>query len=429
MRKNTKSNLKKSLELWKHAEQIIMNGTQLYSKMASVGVKGVSPIYFVKADGVYAWDLEGNRYIDYTMGIGACFVGYNNPKVKKAIQKQLEIGTIFSLPNPIEVKAAETMVEIIPCAEMVRFLKTGSEATQAAVRIARAYTGREKVIKGHYHGWHEWSLADTEKSGGIPHQYKENVFEVKYNDFESVKKIFDQHKNEIACVIIEPFETEMPKDNYLHKLRKITKENGALLIFDEVVTGFRLALGGAQEYFGVTPDLAAFGKAMGGGMPLSAVVGKKEIMEKAKGKIFVSSTFGGDMLSLAAFLAVVDILKTEPVYDRIFEVGNTLKDEFNKLAKKHGSKIECIGIGPRLDFKYLNMQGKEDIKVKTLFMQEVVKRGIYFVWNMLPSYKLSDKDIDYTLNVFDEVLRITVDAERDNKVSQLLEGEPPIKVI
>jgi len=429
MVKNKKSDLKKSLELWKHAEQIIMNGTQLYSKMASVGVKGVSPIYFVKADGVYAWDFEGNRYIDYTMGIGACFVGYNNPKVKKAIQKQLEIGTIFSLPNPIEIKAAEKMIEIIPCAEMVRFFKTGSEATQAAVRIARAYTGREKVIKGHYHGWHEWSLADTEKSGGIPHQYKENVFEVKYNDFESVKKIFDQHKNEIACIIIEPFETEMPKDNYLQKLRKITKENGALLIFDEVVTGFRLALGGAQEYFGVTPDIAAFGKAMGGGMPLSAVAGKKEIMEKAKDKIFVSSTFGGDMLSLAALLAVVDILKTEPVYDRIFKIGNKIRDDFNNLAKKYGSKIECVGIGPRLDFKYRNMQGKDDIKVKTLFMQEVVKRGVFFVWNMLPSYKLSDEDVEYTLKVFDEALRITTKAEKEGKVSEMLEGEPPIKVI
>jgi glutamate-1-semialdehyde-2,1-aminomutase len=334
------SRVKKSLELWKHAEDIIMNGTQLYSKMASVGVKGVSPIFFVKADGVYAWDYEGKKYIDYTMGLGPCFVGYNNPKVKKAIKKQLEIGSLFSLPNPLEIKAAETLIDIVPCAEMVRFLKTGSEATQAAIRIARAYTGREKIIKGHYHGWHEWCLADSTKSGGIPHVYKDTVFEVKYNDFDAVKKLFEQHKNEIACVIIEPIETELPKDNYLQKLRDITEQNGALLIYDEVVTGFRFALGGAQEYFGVTPDIAVFGKAMGGGLPLSAVAGKKEIMQKVKDKIFVSSTFGGELLSLAAFIAVVDILKTESVYERIFAIGNRIKEDFNKLAQRHGSKID-----------------------------------------------------------------------------------------
>ncbi len=413
------SRVKKSLELWKHAEDIIMDGTQLYSKMASVGVKGVSPVYFIKADGVYAWDYEGNKYIDYTMGLGPCFVGYNNPKVKKAIQKQLEVGTIFSLPSPLEIKAAE----------MVRFLKTGSEATQAAVRIARAYTGREKIIKGHYHGWHEWCLADTTKNGGIPQVYKDTVFEVKYNDIDTVKKLFDQHKNQIACVIIEPIETELPKDNYLQKLRDITKQNDALLIYDEVVTGFRFALGGAQEYFGVIPDLAVFGKAMGGGLPLSAVVGKKEIMQKAKNNIFVSSTFGGELLSLAAFLAVVDVLKTEPVHERIFKIGNHIRDEFNRLALKYGSKIECIGLGPRLDFKYRNIKEQDDIYVKTLFMQEVVKRGVFFVWNMLPSYKLSDKDIDYTLKVFDEALKITTDAEKKGTISELLEGEPPFKVI
>jgi glutamate-1-semialdehyde aminotransferase len=312
---------------------------------------------------------------------------------------------------------------------MVRFLKTGSEATQAAIRIARAYTGKEKVIKGHYHGWHEWCLADTTKNGGIPQAYKDYVFEIKYNDINSVEKIFEEHKGEIACVIIEPFETELPKDGYLKRLRKITKENNALLIFDEVVTGFRFSLGGAQEYFDVIPDLATFGKGMGGGLPLSAVAGKKEIMQKAKDNIFVSTTFGGDLLALSAFLAVVEILRTEPVYDRIFKIGNLIRDEFNKISEKYGSNIRCKGLGPRLDFNYFNINGKADDKMKALFMQEVVKRGIYFVWNMLPSYKLSDEDIEYTLQVFDEALKITTDAEKNGKVEDLLEGKMPLKVI
>jgi glutamate-1-semialdehyde aminotransferase len=252
---------------------------------------------------------------------------------------------------------------------------------------------------------------------------------VKYNDFETVRTLFEKHKGEIACLIIEPIETEPPKEDYLHKLREITGKNSVPLIFDEVVTGFRFALGGAQEYFGVTPDLAVFGKGMAGGMPLAAVVGKKEIMNEAKDKIFVSSTFGGELLSLAAFLAVVDVLKTEPVYERIFAIGNTLRDEFNKAAQKHGSRIECIGMGPRLDFRYRNLEGKDDAKVKALFIQEVVKRGIYFIWNLLPSYRLSDEDLRYTLLVFDEALRITAEAEKNGRVSELLEGDIPVKII
>ena len=418
-----------SEELWKEAESVILNGTQLYSKMASVGVNGVSPKFFVKAEGIRAVDLEGRTYVDYTMGLGPCFVGYNHPKVKQAIQNQLEYGTVFSLPNPLEVQAAKVMVDSIPCAELVRFLKTGSEATQAAVRVARAFTGRDIVLKGHYHGWHEWCLADTKKNGGIPEVYGDLVHEIVYNDIEMVEQLFESYPEGIACVIIEPFELEEPKDNYLERLREITWEHGALLVFDEVVTGFRFRLGGAQEYFGVTPDLAVFGKGMGGGLPLSALVGKRGILEAVKDTIFVSTTFGGDCLSLAAFLAVVEILKEPGVYDHVFEIGSQLKDGFNCLAKQYGSRIECIGLGPRLGFKYLNKDGEEDVLVKTLFMQEVVKRGVFFVWNMLPSLQTTGEDVAYTLDVFDEALQVVSHAEKQGNVKEALEGSPPITVI
>jgi len=425
-----KSNLKKSMELFKKAETIIMNGTQLYSKMPSAGVEGVAPIYFVRGEGCHVWDLEGNKYIDFTMGLGPCMLGYNHPKIRKTVLNQIEIGPIFSLPHPIEVECAELLTKVVPSAEMVRFLKTGSEATQAAVRIARAYTGKEKIIKGHYHGWHEWCIAGTIKDGGIPKIYRDYAFEAQYNNLKEYKEIFKKYKGKIAAVILEPIEFDEPTDDFLKKIKILCHENDALLIFDEVVTGFRFSLGGAQEYFNVTPDICTFGKGMASGYPLSAVVGKKKIFEGAKNKVFISSTFGGETLSLAACIGTINILKKEPVHKKIWEIGSKIKNGFNKLAENLGSNIRCIGLPPRLGFDFTPLRKKiKPDELKTLFMQEVVKRGIYFVWNMLPSYATKDEDIKLALSAFEDSLKICVTAEKENKVKYKLEGKIPIRVI
>lgn len=424
-----KPNLKRSMELFKKAESIIMNGTQLYSKMPSVGVEGVSPIYFVKGEGSHAWDLEGNEYIDFTMGFGPCMLGYNHQKIKDAVLKQLEIGPVFSLPHPIEVECAELITEVVPCAEMVRFLKTGSEATQAAVRIARTFTGKEKIIRGHYHGWHEWCIAGTKKDGGIPKIYREYAFEAHYNNLYEYEQLFNKHRGEIAAAILEPIEFEEPKDDFLNKLKKLCHKNDALLIFDEVVTGFRFSLGGAQEYFNVIPDICTFGKNMASGYPLSAVVGKKEIFEEVKNKIFISSTFGGETLSLAACIATINILKSEPVHKRIWEIGSQIRDGFNKLAENIGSNVCCLGFPPRLGFNFKTLNNKTSDELKTLFMQEVVKRGIYFIWNMLPSYATTEEDLNKALEAFEDSLKICTEAEKENKVKDKLEGKIPIIVI
>lgn len=406
-----------------------MNGTQLYSKMPSVGVEGISPVYFVKGRGSHVWDLEGNEYIDFTMGLGPCMLGYNHPKVKAAVIKQMESGTIFSLPHPIEVECAELLTKVVPCAEMVRFLKTGSEATQAAVRIARAATGKDKIIRGHYHGWHEWCIAGTIKDGGIPQAYRDYCFEAHFNKVEEYERLFAQNKNQIAAVILEPIEFEEPTNDFLAKVRDLCHQNDALLIYDEVVTGFRFSLGGAQEYFGVYPDISAFGKGMASGYPLSAVVGRREVFEKAKDKIFVSSTFGGDTLSLAACIATIHILQEEPVHRRIWQIGKTIKDEFNESAKCHASNIRIIGLPPRLGFMFHTLKGESSDELKTLFMQEVVKRKVFFVWNMLPSYATTDKDIKIALAAFEESLKICTEAEKQNRIKEKLEGKIPIVVI
>jgi glutamate-1-semialdehyde 2,1-aminomutase/spore coat polysaccharide biosynthesis protein SpsF len=428
---STKPELKKSLALWKQAEKVIMNGTQLYSKMPTVSIKGVSPVYFVEGKGSRVIDLEGNEYIDYSMALGPCILGYADPEVTDAVKKQLGKGSIFSLPHPIEVEAAKTLCDIIPCAEMVRFLKTGSEATNAAVRIARAYTGREKLIKGHYHGWHEWSICDTPKNGGIPRALKNYVFSPNYNDYDAYEEIFRKHKGEIAAIIVEPVELESPKDKFLHRIKELAHKNKALLIFDEVVTGFRFGLGGAQKYFGVIPDLATFGKGMAGGLPLSCVVGRRKIMEGAKDKIFISTTFGGDILALTAFLTTVKVMKKYNVAKKIWGFGAELKEKTNQLLAKLGinHNVKCVGFPPRLGFEFKDNQGKDSKELKTLFMQEVVKRKVFFVWNILPSFAHNKKDMAETLEAFKASAQICRKALKENRLKDYLEGEMPITVV
>jgi glutamate-1-semialdehyde aminotransferase len=423
------NNLEKSQALFKKAESLILNGTQLYSKMPSVGVRGVSPVYFVRGQGARAWDLEGNEYIDFTMGLGPCILGYNHPTVKAAVLKQLESGPIFSLPHPIEVECAEAIHAAVPCAERVRFLKTGSDATQVAVRIARAFTGREKVIRGHYHGWHEWCIAGTAKDGGIPRTYRDYVFEAHYNDLMEYEDLFKKYPGQIAAAILEPVEFEEPRNNFLQKLKELCHANGALLVYDEVVTGFRFHLGGAQAHFGVVPDIAAFGKGMASGYPLAAVAGRAEVFERVKDKIFVSSTFGGETLSLAACIATIEVMRSEPVHERLWTVGRRLRDGFNERAARVGSAIRCIGLGPRLGFDFKPSSPCDSTHLKTLFMQEVIKRGVFFVWNMLPSSATTDADVVEALDAFGESLEICSAAERAGDVAGRLEGPPPITVI
>ena len=251
--------------------------------------------------------------------------------MNEAIREQLDGGTIFSATHPIEIEVAEMIVDTIPCAEKLRFLKTGSSATTAAVRIARAYTDREIIIKGGYHGWHDWCIANTKRNAGIPKTLSATVFEARYNNIESYEELFEKYPKKIAAVILEPVEFEEPKDNFLKKLKKLTNDNEALLIFDEIVSGFRTALGGAQDYYKVTPDMATFGKSIANGMPLSVVTGKAEIFDKVSDKIFISSTFGGEVLSLAAAKATMIELKEKPVIKSIWSIGDEIKKETNKI--------------------------------------------------------------------------------------------------
>jgi len=241
-------NLTKSKEYLERAKKVIPSCTQTFSKGPTQFVQGVSPIYLERGDGSHVFDVDGNEYIDYPLALGPVTLGYNYPRVNEAIIKQLKDGITFSLMHPLEVELAELLINIIPCAEMVRFGKNGSDVTSAAVRVARAYTGRDKIACCGYHGWQDWYIGTTTRSAGVPECIKKLTIPFEYNNIESLERIFSENRDEVAGVIMEPIGIVEPKNNFLEKVKEITHKNGAVLIFDEIVIGFRVSIGGAQEY-------------------------------------------------------------------------------------------------------------------------------------------------------------------------------------
>jgi glutamate-1-semialdehyde-2,1-aminomutase len=421
--KDTERKLVKSNEYLRRAEKIIPCITQTLSKGPTQYVQGVAPIYLERGKGCHVWDVDGNEYIDYVMALGPVILGYAYPRINEAITKQLKKGVSFSMMHPLEVELAELLTEIIPCAEMVRFSKNGADATTAAVRVSRAYTGREKIAQCGYHGWLDWSVCTTTRNKGVPKQTKNLTLTFKYNQIETLEKVFAENKNEIAAVITEPIGIEEPKNDFLKRVEELTHENEALLIFDEIVTGFRMALGGAQQYFGVIPDLACFGKAMANGMPLSALVGKKEVMKELE-DVFFSLTFGGEALSLAASLETINEIRERNVIKHIWEQGNKLKESYNKLAKEFGISgyTKCVGWGPRTVIQFVDENGKDWLELKSLFQQEIIKRGILWMYHLL-SYSHSNEDIKETLEAYVDALTILKKAIGEGNVEKYLKGK------
>jgi glutamate-1-semialdehyde 2,1-aminomutase len=302
--------MRRSNALYERALKTIPLATQTFSKSAQQYVGGVSPLFVERGDGCRVWDVDGNEYIDFVLGLLPVVLGYRNPIVDDAIRAQLEKGITFSLATDLEAELAERLVDLIPCAEKVRFGKNGSDVTLAATRLARAHTGRDKIAMCGYHGWHDWSIGTTTRNLGIPKAVQDLTLTFPYNDTEALEQLFLAEEGQIAAVIMEPASIVEPDPGYLQAVKEIAHKNGALLVFDEIVTGFRAGPSGAQGRYGVTPDLACFGKAMANGMPLSAVVGRADIMNLME-EIFFSATFGGETLSLAAAIATLDVLKKE----------------------------------------------------------------------------------------------------------------------
>lgn len=368
---------RESIEFLARAEAIIPTGSQTFSKSRTQYPVGVSPLFATRANGPYLWDIDGNKFIDLVSNLASITLGYRNPRVDSAVRRQLKYGNGFSLPGPLEAIVAEKIATLVPSAEMVRFGKNGTDATSAAVRLARAYTGRDLVAVCGYHGWQDWFIGSTSRNKGVPKKTASLTLTFKYNDIQSLENLFAKYPKTIAAVILEPMTSEYPIDNFLAKVKKMCERKGAILIFDETITGFRFAKGGAQEEFNVSPHLTTFGKGIANGYPLSVVCGNQEIMKEME-NIFFSGTFGGELLSLAAANVVLSMHRKDEVSPRLKEYGDDLSRKLEKLVDQLGMK-SLIEIKGHPTWKFLEWReglGLTVPQLKTYFMQEMFRRGI-----------------------------------------------------
>lgn len=415
----------KSETLLKRAELTIPLGSQTFSKSRTQYPVGVSPLYIDKAEGCYCWDVDGNKYTDYVSGLASVTLGYLDPDVTSAVIKQASKGSIFSLPSPLEISVAEKIVEMVPCAEKVRFGKNGTDATSAGIRLSRAYTGKERVAVCGYHGWQDWYIGSTTRNIGVPKSVSSLTHSFAYNDIGSLEKLLDKYPGEFAAIIVEPMNTEEPKGDFLCKLRELSNTNNIVLIFDETITGFRFSNGGAQEYFNVVPDLATFGKGIANGYPLSAICGRAKIMDFME-KIFFSSTFGGELLSLSAALATMSKLQERPVISHIHEIGLYLFENLELLIHSIGCN-DFINVSGHPSWIFLNIKPKNGYsiyEINTYILQEMFKRGILFLGTHNLTFSHTKSHIDDLIEVYSVVLRNLNDSIESNTLVNMLECVP-----
>jgi glutamate-1-semialdehyde 2,1-aminomutase len=414
-----------SEEMLERALRTVPLGTQTFSKSKTQYPYGVSPYFVTRGEGSRLWDVDGNEYVDFVMSLCAVTLGYSDPDVTAAVRAQLDDGVIFSLPHPLEVEVAERVIEMVPCAEMVRFGKNGSDATSGAVRLARAFSGRDRVAACGYHGWQDWYIGATPRNLGVPRATSDLTRLFAYNDLDSLARILREHRGEYACVIMEPMNATAPLPGFLEEVAALTRREGALFVFDETITGFRFANGGAQEYFGVVPDLATFGKGVANGYPISALAGRADVMRLLE-EVFFSFTFGGEALSLAAAAATMDKLRREPVLATVAERGTRLVDRVRALIEKHdcGAFLRVSG-HPAWSFLVIDdTDACTSYELKTLFEQEMFAAGFLTTGTHNMCYSHSESDVDGILGAYDALLPKMRDSVDNGALHNHLRCEP-----
>lgn len=388
----------RSWELYDRAQQVIPLGTQTHSKAPREALRGVEPCYLVRGDGCRVWDADGNEYIDFRNGLGPITLGYRFPAVDEAVKEQLESGIVFSYAHPLEVEVAQRLVEVLPCAERVRFLKTGGEAMAAAHRLSRAFTERELILTCGYHGW-----VNTMARGGVPEATRNTYMALPWGDIGPYAAAFEAAPDEIAAVSVACAYAEVEQGHsFLKELRKLTEQRGAVLIFDEIVTGFRLRRAGAQEYFGIIPDLAVFAKGLSNGVPLSCFAGSAAVMETVKDCV-VSSTFGGDTLGLAAAHAVLNVYDREDVIGTLWKRGEQLHEGFNACSERLGLPVRFAGAPP---VGQLVFDHPDSGRLFLRFNEEVLKRGIIVYSVCYTNFSHTEADIDQAVRAMGEALEV-----------------------
>ena len=417
--------LTESGRLLEKAAGLIPAWTQTLSKNPTQWVRGVAPAYIQRAEGAYVWDVDGNRWLDYPMALGPVILGHGHPAVTEAIERQLREGIAFTLPHPIEIEVAERIAELVPGAERVRFGKTGSDVTTAAVRLARAVTGREHVLACGYHGWHDWYVATTSRHLGVPKAVRELSGTFAYNDLASLDEALAAQGGDTAAVILEPSGAEVPDAGFLEGVAERTRAAGAVLVFDEIITGFRLALGGAQERYGVRADIACFGKALGNGMPVSAIAGRADYMDKLD-EVFFSGTHGGEALSLAAARATLAELSKPGVHDALFGYGEKLRSGIERAIESAGvgDRVRVSGEAPRTVVTVSEPPGSSGpLYAKSLVQQEMLRAGVLFNGSNFVCLAHSDDDLQATIGAYEAAFARLAECWPDS-FADALEGDP-----
>jgi glutamate-1-semialdehyde 2,1-aminomutase len=417
----------KSKNLFDEAKKLLPGGV-------SSPVRAIKPypFYTKRANGSKMTDVDGNVYIDYVMGYGPLLLGHHHPAIKEAVIKQLSDGWLYGTPSELEVSLAKEIIKLYASIDMVRFVSTGTEATMGALRAARGFTGKNKFIKieGGFHGAHDAVLVKagsgattlgTPDSAGVPKDFTKNTLQVPYNDIEAMTQAIEAYKDDVAAVIMEPVLGNigpiLPEKGYLKEVREVTKENDVVLIFDEVITGFRLAMGGAQEYYGIKPDMTTLGKILGGGFHIGVIGGKREIMEKISpaGHVYQAGTFNGSPVSMTAGLAMINTMKKEKVHEKVNNVGETLRKALSDVVDDLRLNYSISGVGSmfKVFFGDLPHNYNEALKCDTdkfnVFFKKMLNGGIFlppsqFETNFL-SLSHSKEDIDKTIDAYQRNLK------------------------
>ncbi|GHJ29769.1 aspartate aminotransferase family protein [Streptomyces hygroscopicus] len=367
-------------------------------------VEGAYPVYGERARGARVWDADGNEYLDYILAYGTIILGHADPAVTKAAQQEIEEGFSITLRKRTHIELAERLVRIIPGAERVFLLKTGSDATSAAVRLARAYTGRDRVVRWGYNGWHDWA---AQRPGGIPDTVRTQVDTFRYNDLDDLREVFRRHAGQVACLLLMPFELDSPEPGFLQGAIDLAHEHGALVVFDEMRSGFRVALGGAQELYGVRADLATFSKAMANGWAVSALTGRADVMAMV-GQTHISSTFYSNSVSMAAAVATIDQLADGTVLDRVRRLGVRLQSGLTELVGRHGVPARVRGV-PQMPFlAFTHPDPGRSRAMQDAFFAETTRRGVLLhpTHHWFVCAATTDADLDHTLAACDAAFEV-----------------------
>jgi glutamate-1-semialdehyde aminotransferase len=409
MKEANKLNITRSQELFEEAKTLVPGGV-LGARKPGDFIEGEYPIFLEYGKGSRLTDVDGNEFIDFLCGYGPIILGYREDEVDDAVIKQIkDKGFCFTLTQRYQNQLAKKLTELVPCSELSIFLKTGSDATTAAIRIARAYTNRIKVMRCGYHGWHDWCV---EMKGGIPEKFYEDVYEFRYNNLDQLEDLMKKYGDQTAAIIMTPFghpihqKMEIPKPGFLEGVRELANKYGTVLVFDEVRTCFRLRMGGAQELYGVTPDLTVLGKGMANGYAISVVTGKADVMMAAAQKLFISSTFFPNSDGYIAALKTIEILERDNVLNNIWEKGNRLLTKIQNIIDKYKVGAELSGVAPMFFVTFKRDETNTQKEKRDDFYTQLIRKGFFFTphHHAYISYRHSEEDLDKTATAIDEAL-------------------------